>query len=426
MNDFVAELEAELVAAARRKAGRRRRPALPRLRLAPLVAAAVLAALAVVGVRALDWTRPADDRAMTPGAGVEIALRAGVPTAACAAISPRSVPTSPRARARCFSDDAIESGRAIALAGPGMVRGIAPDGVDRVRLDWRGGSVSVDVTKNAYVAQLPGAREGDVVQVALAGPAVDGADCAPSEELYEAAPALRSAAAEPLPDGVTMPEAGVASRRHSRRVWTAGDLELWVVPVLPCDRGRGQETVCVVAALDTGSTATCNRPANVRRRGMWLWGPEGGPAVVAGLAATGADRAVLTSGDVSPHVVTVTDGVFATVLPKRFTTSGVPTKVDFFRGSDVWVLNATTVDGLATEFGERLRQVDGLEPSIGNFSDQRRKTSTVFFADPTVRELAELVAATAGIADVLPAPANAIWLPPASEIVVVVGADQMP
>lgn len=72
MNDFIADLEAELVSAARRRATRRR---LPRLRLVPAiaVAAAALAAMFVVG--ALDRSQTADDRPAPPaGEGIAVTI----------------------------------------------------------------------------------------------------------------------------------------------------------------------------------------------------------------------------------------------------------------------------------------------------------------------------------------------------------------
>jgi hypothetical protein len=85
VNDFIADLETELVAAARRRAtGRRRRPR-PRPRLAPLAAAAavVLVALAAfAAVRGIDSSGTGDERPATPppssGPGVTLTLPAAV------------------------------------------------------------------------------------------------------------------------------------------------------------------------------------------------------------------------------------------------------------------------------------------------------------------------------------------------------------
>jgi hypothetical protein len=82
MSDFISDLEAELVAAARRRAGSRRRIVpVPRLRLATVLAVVALAALVVAAfavVRGLDdSSRPADERpSVPPGPGVALAVPA--------------------------------------------------------------------------------------------------------------------------------------------------------------------------------------------------------------------------------------------------------------------------------------------------------------------------------------------------------------
>ena len=89
MSDFIADLERELVAAARRRAtGRRRVVVLPRVRPATVAAVAVLAALVLAGlavVRGLDGgSRPGDERpSVPPRPGVSLALPAAEEARAC-------------------------------------------------------------------------------------------------------------------------------------------------------------------------------------------------------------------------------------------------------------------------------------------------------------------------------------------------------
>jgi LytR cell envelope-related transcriptional attenuator len=91
MTDFISELEAELVAAARRRAAapQRRRPrvSLPRLRPAPVAAAAgvaAIAAAAVLVVANIGETGPGDERAVPPAStGAALILPAAVPAADC-------------------------------------------------------------------------------------------------------------------------------------------------------------------------------------------------------------------------------------------------------------------------------------------------------------------------------------------------------
>jgi hypothetical protein len=84
VNDFIADLETELVAAARRRGTRRHR--LPRPRLTALAAAAAVVLLvlaAVAAVRALDDSRSADERpAPPPGQGVVVTLPGALDRAA--------------------------------------------------------------------------------------------------------------------------------------------------------------------------------------------------------------------------------------------------------------------------------------------------------------------------------------------------------
>jgi hypothetical protein len=90
MNDFIADLETELVAAARRRATGRRRLPRPRLTTVAAVAAVVLiAVVAVAAVRGIESSGTGDERPATPppssGPGVTLTL----PAAADAASAPR-------------------------------------------------------------------------------------------------------------------------------------------------------------------------------------------------------------------------------------------------------------------------------------------------------------------------------------------------
>jgi hypothetical protein len=95
MTDFIADLERELVAAARRRAtGRRRVVLLPRLRLATVVAVVALAALlfaALAVVRGLDdGPRPGDERpSVPPRPSVALALPAAEEARPCPGVSQR-------------------------------------------------------------------------------------------------------------------------------------------------------------------------------------------------------------------------------------------------------------------------------------------------------------------------------------------------
>ena len=91
MTDFVQDLEAELLAAARRRATGRRRP-LPRIAWRPLAIAAAAVAVLAVAVLALRPSEP--QRPATPGAFLPVPV---TPIAACDGTAPPDLPTTFRA-----------------------------------------------------------------------------------------------------------------------------------------------------------------------------------------------------------------------------------------------------------------------------------------------------------------------------------------
>jgi hypothetical protein len=97
MSDFVADLERELVTAARRRATRRRRVVLiPRLRPATVLAVVAVAALLVAAaavVRGLeDGSRPGDERPQVPPpSGPSFALPAAPVAQPCPGAEQREV-----------------------------------------------------------------------------------------------------------------------------------------------------------------------------------------------------------------------------------------------------------------------------------------------------------------------------------------------
>ena len=257
MSDFVAELEAELVDAARRRASRRRRRValVPRPRPATVLAVVALAAVAVALIavaRGLDGgSRVGDERpSVPPDPGIVLPLPAAEPARPCPGVeqreqagdvpqsSPLRIFTRPQTKAdalppldgadsftwipagtifrdasrrptpdlfgaelylvpiaeprqggdcdgfldavfgaclvassgepvvKCFNEYDVAAGRALALTSPGVVHGIAPDGVARVTLHGGGEAVSADVHENAYEIRAP-VEPGEQIRLEL-------------------------------------------------------------------------------------------------------------------------------------------------------------------------------------------------------------------------------------------------------------------
>jgi hypothetical protein len=244
MTDFIADLESELVAAARRRSTRRH---VPRPRLVPVVAAIALVVAAVAVLRGVDGSRTADDRPVPPGPGVVVSLPTAEPAddGGCRPAKDARIPGKPQlavferpqtveerflpygygalpvdlvdedslratgvtdrfhvirvgglsggcdgerrpvdpgvclivgsefVAVRCFGDQQVARGTAIAVAPvpaaktTDWVFGVVPDGVDRVRLSWAGGTATARVLDNGYDVRLAGVKPGDEVRVEL-------------------------------------------------------------------------------------------------------------------------------------------------------------------------------------------------------------------------------------------------------------------
>jgi hypothetical protein len=398
MSDFISDLEAELVAAARRRAGSRRPVVpVPRLRPATVVAVVALAALlvaAVAVVRGLDdSSRPARERpSVPPNPGVAFALPAAEVARPCPGVEQRTeagdapprfplriftrpqtesdampsltgadsyswipagtvvldgsrrpgaeqfdaelhlVPAAePRqggscrgerepvlgvclvvgagdAVVKCFSDEDVEAGRALALTSTGVVHGIAPDGVARVTLHARGAVVSADVHENAYEISAP-VVAGERVRLELERLR----ECRPSSELLDAVPALRDGAWQtlPAPAEEAMPSAGV--RQWARRVQTGDELELWAIA--RCDNGQ---RACVLGVHEGDWVAEpCATASELRASGTWWAFPVAGGVGIAGMAPPGT-RGVQAVSSGRVHELPLTGGVFGGILPPAF------------------------------------------------------------------------------------------------------------
>jgi hypothetical protein len=392
MTDFIADLETELVAAARRRATRRR---MPRPRLVPVVAAIAIVVAAVAVLRGVDGSRTADDRPVPPGPGVVVTLPAAEPTddGGCRPAKDAEIPGKPQlavferpqtvderiqppgygalpvdlvdndslratgvtdrfrvvrvgglsgdcdaarrpldpgvclivgresVAARCFGDQEVARGTAIAVAPlpaaktTDWVFGIAPDGVERVKLTWAGGTVTARVADNGYDARLDGVKAGDQVRIELERPE---GGCDPSQKAIEAAPAVvegeLAGRSRALEDAMAEHGNGGAWRAYARVVTVRDGLKVWVVPDMPCDRATdGPERVCI---LPTGGSLLCGRPSSVQRRGISIQFGQGALTTVAGIAPSGVRYADVRVRDVVDSVP-VKDGVFGARIVDR-------------------------------------------------------------------------------------------------------------
>jgi hypothetical protein len=396
MNEFISDLERELVAAARRRAtGRRRIGFVPRVRPATVLAILALAALtfaAVAVVRGLeDGSRTGDERPeVPPPPGATFPLPAAPVAQPCPGVEQReysgglqhpfSVFTRPRTGAdalpalagadsfswipagtifptdarraapeqfdaevylvpaaeprqggtcdgrreavlavclvvvddetvvRCFEEDELEGGRAVAVTSAGVAYGVVPDPVERVTLDAPGENVSATVHDNAFEMPIA-AKAGDQVRLELARIR----QCRPSDELLDAVPALRDAGWVKLPSAAedALPSGGMP--RWARRIETDGELVLWVLA--HCDAA---ERACVIGVLDGNWVAQpCATARELRQRGLRWTFPAGNRVGVAGIAPPGTRSAEAVRGDRSQELA-LTGGVYGTVLPAAF------------------------------------------------------------------------------------------------------------
>jgi LytR cell envelope-related transcriptional attenuator len=259
-------------------------------------------------------------------------------------------------------------------------------------------------------------------------PAPVGGDCAPSRAMLEAVPALAGPASVDPPATVAaaMAAAGAGPgwRHYARLATFEGDVRVWVVPNLPCYNARErEERVCIVLE-DRGMT--CHPPADIRARGTWRTFESDGRTGVAGLAPAGNLVVGVHVDGAEALLPRIAGGVFGGILPAGTRADRV--EVRFLDGPPVTVLDATGIDGLATEVGDRLPGEEGVR--IGTFAEQDRERSTVYYAYDEARPGAEHVAGLLRIYDVQRAPSEVLERADLaatgagdSGVIVVVGAD---
>jgi hypothetical protein len=217
---------------------------------------------------------------------------------------------------RCFSEDEIEGGRAVAVTSAGVAYGVVPDRVERVTLEGGGETVSATVHDNAFEMPIA-AKAGDDVRLSLTRVR----QCRPSDELLDAVPALRDGGWVTLTAEAeaALPNGGMP--RWGRRIETDDELVLWVVA--HCDAA---ERACIIALLDGLIAHTCATAPEIRQRGLIGTFSVGEGVGVAGIAPAGADRAEAVSGDRSRELA-LTEGVYGAVLPPAFRPKEDPTGV---------------------------------------------------------------------------------------------------
>jgi hypothetical protein len=318
---------------------------------------------------------------------------------------------------RCFDDATIAAGRAVALTGPDQIHGIAPDGVEHLKLEWSGGAADADVSDNVYEARTPGLQQGDAVKVIVQRPSQG---CVPSAELLRRFPVLGRPGGEDPPAGLeqAMERYGAreAWRRWARIAIADEDLELWVAPSLPCDNDRRRvEEACIVPVREgIEPRPLCVRPDAEPR---WMVIPGAGGASFAGLRPGGAGPVTVSRARTASVAMKTHGSAFGGILPQHLG-DGENIEVTYRDPVGVAILNATHDEGLAKRIGGRL---PGSELT-GNFPEQRQR-STVMFADDRNRPDAETVARRLGIADVRRTPPNTPAFAEGIRVIVVVGQD---
>jgi hypothetical protein len=225
---------------------------------------------------------------------------------------------------RCFTDEAIWNGRAVALTGgsggrpAGELHGIVPDGVQHVRVSWTGGSELATAVENVYQAHLQGVGEGGRVTLTFVAPGQP-KPCEPSPALLRTVPALRAEAPLDPPPAQLAAVVGVEPRLVERwaRIWGSDDgLTYWVVPQLRCGVVTEHDGACIAAAARFVEGAACAAEADIAQRGVFDWYPIDGRPVLAGFAPRGATTARMSLPGYEQQLFPVRDGVFAGTLPE--------------------------------------------------------------------------------------------------------------
>ena len=143
-------------------------------------------------------------------------------------------------------------------------------------------------------------------------------------------------------------------------------------------------------------------------------GGGGGPPAPAGATATTAPGTTTTA----PPDTTGSRTVTATPMPGY-----VPLPARPLRGTQVAILNGTTITGLAREAGDQLEAQGATLDTIGSALDQTR-AQTVVGHRPGAGAQARLVATILGVSDIRPLTDAEAVLAPRADVVVQVGADR--
>jgi hypothetical protein len=227
---------------------------------------------------------------------------------------------------RCFSEDEVEGGRALAVTGRGMIHGITPNGVVSATVRWDGGAVTARVVDNAFEIAAP-VEAGDGVRVELERAEA----CRPAPELLEVVPALRDGRWTRLP-AVAEDEMPTGGKRQWARHLGGDEFDVWVVA--RCDDA---ERACVLAIHDAARVIAqpCGTAAEIRARGAhWLF-PVAGRLGVAGVARPGTTRVEVVRDGSEVFEVPLTGGVFAAILPRDFGSSVDPGEGDMSDRLDI-------------------------------------------------------------------------------------------